>query len=371
MNRVTEKLVDYLRSLPDSLVERMVEHIRVVRCWFVYPSVLSEIHYMNPIENNLPYICRDPSQFAHNGIMRVLKIRNLSGRGFYREGPVVEQRGSSSAGVAQETQKLFAQLRAEAEVGVQRRVEDLDDGTTTPLPRPGGPLRTESIIGLGDEDEDGGLSQWTEDGSAPPASDHERTSDAASDNEEVPAEVGDDREDPSLFAHAAVPPDSVSPTATETERPVSPGGDEKDVLEAAEREVTVDGPLSTATASGSEWMLSESDTDVGEDHITVAQMEDEVADSRDGISAVEEEAVDGDEDETASSEMKVEARAGKDWWPEEAGEDGLGTEEPGGMGEVIESAFETTLDDVVEERDREQPGDDDSGLFGSLFSSIR
>ena len=51
MNRVTEKLVDYLRSLPDALVERTVEHICGVRCWFVYPAVLSAIQYMNSVNN--------------------------------------------------------------------------------------------------------------------------------------------------------------------------------------------------------------------------------------------------------------------------------------------------------------------------------
>jgi len=78
--KVTSHLVDYLRSIPLGIVDRMVAKIHEVRCWFVYPSILSEIHYSNPDDNNLPWICRNPQQFANDGILRVLARRNIGGR---------------------------------------------------------------------------------------------------------------------------------------------------------------------------------------------------------------------------------------------------------------------------------------------------
>ncbi|CAD7924264.1 unnamed protein product [Amoebophrya sp. A120] len=84
-NIVTPELVDYLRSIPTTVLDRMVEEIHRVRCWFVYPSVLAEIHYSNPVENNLPFLCRNPEQFAGDAIIEVLRRKNLGARDGYPE----------------------------------------------------------------------------------------------------------------------------------------------------------------------------------------------------------------------------------------------------------------------------------------------
>ncbi|CAD7934901.1 unnamed protein product [Amoebophrya sp. A25] len=80
MNRVGPELIDYLRSVTPAVWQKMVAEIHRVRCWFVYPSIAAEIHYSNPVENNLPYLCRNPTQFAGDAIIEVLRRKNLAAR---------------------------------------------------------------------------------------------------------------------------------------------------------------------------------------------------------------------------------------------------------------------------------------------------
>eukprot|EP00392_Amoebophrya_sp_AT5.2_P018034 g18483.t1 len=63
----------------------MVAEIHRVRCWFVYPSILAEIHYANPSENNLPFLCREPERFAGDAIVEILRRKNLGSRDGYPE----------------------------------------------------------------------------------------------------------------------------------------------------------------------------------------------------------------------------------------------------------------------------------------------
>ena len=55
-HRITPKLLYYLRSIPDVVVDRMMRRIRELRCWWMYPSQISEIH--GPLrENRVPLLC--------------------------------------------------------------------------------------------------------------------------------------------------------------------------------------------------------------------------------------------------------------------------------------------------------------------------
>eukprot|EP00927_Polykrikos_kofoidii_P072226 TRINITY_DN68369_c0_g1_i1.p1 TRINITY_DN68369_c0_g1~~TRINITY_DN68369_c0_g1_i1.p1 ORF type:complete len:615 (+),score=103.34 TRINITY_DN68369_c0_g1_i1:191-2035(+) len=89
MHDVGDKLLEALHGMPDDIVDRYMDAGRRLRCWYVYPPLLHELHDFGPSgqgfysrgDNPLRHIC--PSLDVENafiGIMQLLEKKRLTAK---------------------------------------------------------------------------------------------------------------------------------------------------------------------------------------------------------------------------------------------------------------------------------------------------
>ncbi|CAD7934318.1 unnamed protein product [Amoebophrya sp. A25] len=101
----TDGLLQYLRSIPDTIVENYMAEARRVRCWFQYPPKKVDVRHTMRKAHNL---CQDESMSAYNGILQILMHKKRSGvsSGWRRDqynliaAPKANINGNSSSSVA-------------------------------------------------------------------------------------------------------------------------------------------------------------------------------------------------------------------------------------------------------------------------------
>lgn len=84
MTDVGDRLLDTLRQQPDDVVERYMESIRQNRCWYVYPSLLHEVHLDSATDDMLKICPELATQNAYTGIIRLLERKTRVSRTFNR-----------------------------------------------------------------------------------------------------------------------------------------------------------------------------------------------------------------------------------------------------------------------------------------------
>lgn len=80
MSQTGDEMLETLRQQPDEVVERYMENGRRLRCWYVYPTVLHEVHLSRDGKDALESICPDMAENAFTGILRILERKRRVSR---------------------------------------------------------------------------------------------------------------------------------------------------------------------------------------------------------------------------------------------------------------------------------------------------